>query len=114
MPELLTKGPINIIKQAFSTLSAEEQRKVRYFVTIYMGKIASMMSSMALMCKSSNTHLVHRLNFEHVLDYIRENEDDQKFCAAILAGLPKEIMQRYFEERRSQNYEPPEFMADAG
>ena len=43
-----------------------------------------------------------------------KRENDPKFCAAILAGLPKEIMQKYFEERRSSNYEPPEFMAEAG
>ena len=43
-----------------------------------------------------------------------KREKDPKFCAAILAGLPKEIMQKYFEERRSSNYEPPEFMAEAG
>ena len=100
MPELFTKGPINIIKNAFSSLSEEDQRKVKCFVTIYMGKVANLMSNMALMCKGT-AHLVERQNFEHVLDFLRQREKDPKFCAAILAGLPKEIMQKYFEERRS-------------
>ena len=57
---------------------------------------------------------MRRLNFECVLDFLRENEDDPKFCAAVLAGLPKELMTKYFEERRVQNYEPPEFLPEAG
>ena len=65
-----------------------------------MGKVANIMSSMALMCRNAH-HNVHRVNYEYVLNFLRDREKDSKFCAAILAGLPKEIMQRYFEERRS-------------
>ena len=65
-----------------------------------MGKVANLMSAMALMCKN-NTYMVERQNFDHVLDFLRQREMDPKFCAAVLAGLPKEIMQKYFEERRS-------------
>ena len=113
MPDLFTKGPINVIKTAFATLEEEEQQKVRCFVTIYMNRWANMMSKLALVCRNAG-HDVRRLNFECVLDFLRENEDDPKFCAAVLAGLPKEIMTKYFEERRVQNYEPPEFLAEAG
>lgn len=113
MPDLFTKGPINVIKTAFATLEEEEQQKVRCFVTIYMNRWANFASKLALMCRNAG-HEVRRLNFETVLDFLRENEDDPKFCAALLAGLPKEIMTKYFEERRVQNYEPPEFMAEAG
>lgn len=55
-----------------------------------------------------------RHDFNSVLDFLIEKEDDPKFCAAVLAGLSKEIMQKYFEERRASNYEPPEFMPDQG
>lgn len=113
LPDLYTKGPINVLKTAFATLDEEEQAKVRCFVTIYMNKWANMMSKLALMCRNGG-HDVRRLNFECVLDFLRENEDDPKFCAAVLAGLPKELMTKYFEERRVQNYEPPEFLPEAG
>ena len=78
-----------------------------------MGKWASMMSNMAMNCNGNGHNLVRRLDFNHVLDFLKEKEDDPKFCASVLAGLPKEIMQKYFDERRSTNYEPPEFMPEA-
>ena len=83
------------------------------FISIYMGKWANMMSNMSMNCNSSNNNNVRRNEFNTVLDFLIEKEDDSKFCSQVLAGLPKEIMQKYFDERKLTNYEPPDFMEDA-
>ena len=82
------------------------------FTSIYMGKWARVASNLSMSCGGNNNNHVRRSNHSNVLSFLREKELDSKFCASVISGLPKEIMQRYFEERKAANYEPPEFMAD--
>jgi len=63
-------------------------------------------------CGGNNNNHVRRSTHSNVLSFLIEKELDSRFCAAVISGLPKEIMQRYFEERRAINYEPPDFMTD--
>ena len=81
---------------------------------IYMGACAKMMSSMSMSCNNKRKQDITRLEYPTVLDFLKEKEDDQAFVKQILSNLPKELMQRYFEEREATNYEPPDVVdADA-
>ena len=82
------------------------------FTSIYMGKWSRMLSNLSMSCGGNNNNHVQRSTHSNVLQFLITKEQDSKFCAAVLSGLPKEIMQRYFEERRAINYEPPEFAPD--
>ena len=104
MPEYYTSGPINIIINAFNELTAEDQENVTCFVAIYMGNWAKMMSSLSLSCHNKRRSDVQRIEFSKVLDLIIDKQDDPLFVKALLTGLPKELMQKYFEEREAVNY----------
>ena len=108
MPEYYTSGPINIIINAFNELEAEDQENVTCFVAIYMGSFAKVMSALSLSCNNKRKGDVQRIEFGKVLDFIIEKQYDPMFTKALLTGLPKELMQKYFEERDAANYQPPD------
>jgi len=79
-----------------------------------MGKWASMMSNMSMSCGGNHNANVRRFDFHNVLNFLIDKEQDSRFCAAVLSGMPKELMQKYFEERKAVNYEPPDFNDETG
>ena len=53
---------------------------------------------------------VQRIEFSKIIDLMIEKENDSQFTKALLTGLPKELMTRYFDERDAIGYQPPDII----
>ena len=111
LPEYFTSGPINIIINAFNSLDQEEQENVACLITIYMGSWSKISSSLSLSCNNRRRGgEVQRIEFSKIIDLMIEKEGDPQFTKALLTGLPKELMTKYFDEREAIGYQPPDII----
>ena len=55
----------------------------------------------------SNLRQVTFENHDSIVAYLRRIHSDPQFCVKIVSSLPKQLTERYYEERNSSGYEIP-------
>jgi hypothetical protein len=101
-------GPLKTLKSNLQNNGqGHGERYLAAFHAVHMGYTAKTFNGSIFDCSKRGNRNLPIHYHDSIVHLLRQFDHDPQFCVKIVSSLPKEITEKYYQERNNEEYEIP-------